>query len=191
MTRPSFLRAHRRQHGKGGVERAVEVDADHFLPALDGLVLPVAVGHVQARAVDENVHAGVTAEDGGCHFLHRLRVRYVQRLDFGLAALDADFLRLQRQHFLAPPRHHHRRTRIRQRLGAGQADPRSRARDPGHFPRKRNHCSSRYFANAESFFSAARVAANASRSACADSVTARFAASTAPPIRIKPWIMPS
>src|SRR5207249_6694085 len=112
---------------------AVEVDADDFIPAVDGLLAPGALWIVEAGAVDEDIDFAVAGEDRLGHPLHRFRVAHVERFDGSLAAGLADGIRFALQHLGTPPRHDDRRACRCEMPGTRQTHAAAGAGDPGDF----------------------------------------------------------
>jgi hypothetical protein len=104
-----------------------------------GLLAPRTQWIVEARAVDEDVHLGVTGEDRVCDALDRSRIAHVERFRLGLAAGAADGSHFAREHLGAPARHHDSRARGRELLrarephaGTGAGHPRQLAIEIAH-----------------------------------------------------------
>src|SRR6185295_3394822 len=136
-------RPHGWNHGLCAVERAVEVDADHLVPAFDGLVAPKALRVVQSGTVHKDIHRAVARQDALRGALHCGRVADIERLDCRLAAAIPDRSRLALEHVASPTGHDDGGARPRKRLRAGQPDAGSCASNPSYFPFQAFHVFSR------------------------------------------------
>src|SRR5712691_4358967 len=75
---PSVLINQWRQEGFSDVVDAAQVDRQHAMPEVIGMVQKLVTASV-ASVIDQDIYAAKAFKRGLCHALHLLRVRYIAR----------------------------------------------------------------------------------------------------------------